>query len=257
MTCLPAVARPTPGSKQGETFASILTIAALTAVLGAVLAHHAGWPGHYVLAGWLGYALLGCIVAVTSSLRPDCARFGLANQVTLLRAGLVCLAGGALLASGQAPGVSWSLAGLIAVALGLDAVDGWLARRLRLVSAFGARFDVEIDALLLLILALLVWQTGRVDAWVLVIGILRYGFVLAGRFRPWLRAPLPPRRRRKAICVQQGVTLLICLLPPVSATLAGAAAALALSSLVLSFALDIRWLARRFVTTSEAPPEHA
>jgi hypothetical protein len=53
------------------------------------------------------------------------------------------------------------------------------------------------------------------------------------------------------------VTLLICLLPPVSATLAGAAAALALSSLVLSFALDIRWLARRFVTTSEAPPEHA
>jgi phosphatidylglycerophosphate synthase len=219
-------------------------IAALTAVLGGVLAHHAGWQGRYVLAGWLGYAVLGCIVAITSSLRPDCARFGLANQVTLLRAGLVCLAGGALLASGQAPGISWSLAGLIAVALGLDAVDGWLARRLRLVSAFGARFDVEIDALLLLILALLVWQAGRVDAWVLAIGLLRYGFVLAGWIRPWLRAPLPPSRRRKAICVQQGVTLLICLLPPVSATLAGAAAALALSSLVLSFALDVHWLAR-------------
>jgi phosphatidylglycerophosphate synthase len=257
MTHLWAAARSTPGSRQGETLGSILTVAALTAVLGGVLADQAGWHGRYVLAGWLAYAVLGCVVAIASSLTPDRARFGLANQVTLLRAGLVCLAGGALLASGQAPDVSWSLAGLIAVALGLDAVDGWLARRLGLVSAFGARFDVEIDALLLLILALLVWQTGRVDAWVLAIGLLRYAFVLAGRIRPWLRAPLPPSRRRKAICVQQGVTLLICLLPPTTATLAGAAAALALATLVLSFALDIHWLARRCESTFEALPEHA
>jgi hypothetical protein len=79
---------------------------------------------------------------------------------------------------------------------------------------------------------------------------MRYGFVLAGRIRPWLRASLPPSRRRKAVCVQQGVTLLICLLPPVTATLAGAAAALALTTLLLSFALDIHWLARHATTTS-------
>ena len=240
-----------------ETLGSILTVAALTAVLGGVLAGQAGWQGRYVLAGWLGYAVLGCVVAIAASLTPNRARFGLANQVTLLRAGLVCLTGGALLASGHAPVISWSLAGLIAAALALDALDGWLARRLGLMSAFGARFDIEIDALLLLILALLLWQTGRVDAWVLAIGLLRYAFVLAGWIRPWLRAPLPPSRRRKAICVQQGVSLLICLLPPVTATLAGAAAALALATLVLSFALDVHWLARRCETTSEAPLEHA
>jgi phosphatidylglycerophosphate synthase len=257
MTYLSAVARSAPESRQGETLVSILTVAALTAVLGGVLAHQAGWQGRYVLAGWLAYVMLGCIVAVTSSLRRDSARFGLANQVTLMRAGLVCLAGGALLASGQAPVITWSLAGLIAAALGLDALDGWLARRLGLMSAFGARFDLEIDALLLLILALLVWQTGRVDAWVLAIGLLRYAFVLARWIRPWLRAPLPPSRRRKAICAQQGLTLLICLLPPVTATLAEAAAALALATLALSFALDIHWLARRFETTFEALPEHA
>ena len=124
----------------------------------------------------------------------------------------------------------WSLAGLIAAALGLDALDGWLARRLGLVSAFGARFDVEIDALLLLILAAagLAGRPGRrlgpgdrpPALW------LRAG----GALQPWLRAPLPPSRRRKAICAQQGVTLLICLLPPVTPTLAGAAAALALAS---------------------------
>ncbi|MDF2782538.1 MAG: CDP-alcohol phosphatidyltransferase, partial [Geminicoccaceae bacterium] len=144
---------------------------------------------------------------------------------------------------GQALG--WTLAGLIAVALALDAVDGWLARRLQLVSSFGARFDLEVDALLLLILALLVWQAGRVDAWVLAIGLLRYGFVLAGRVQPWLGAPLPPSRRRKVVCAQQGVTLMLCLLPPVAPVLAGVLAATALAALVLSFAADVRWLARR------------
>ena len=263
MTYRPAVGRSLPGPGRGETLLSILTVAALTAALGGALAGQGGWPGRYVLAGWLAYAVLGCVVAIASGLALERARFGLANQVTLLRAGLVCLAGGALLASGAAPVAGWSLAGLIAAALGLDALDGWLARRLGLISAFGARFDVEIDALLLLIVSMLVWQAGRVDAWVLAIGLLRYGFVLAGRILPWLRAPLPPSRRRKAICAQQGVTLLLCLLPPVTATLAGAAAALALAALILSFALDIHWLARRHwqarrrETRFEALPEHA
>jgi len=256
MTQRSTTARATPGAWLGDTFGSILTVAALTAVLGGALAEHAGWPGRHVVAGWLAYAVLAGVVATAASLRLGRMRFGLANQVTLLRSGLVCLVGGALLTSGQM--VGWSLPGLIAAALALDGVDGWLARRLGLVSAFGARFDVEIDALLLLILALLVWQAGRVEIWVLAIGVLRYGFVLAGRLRPWLRAPLPPSRRRKAICVQQGVVLLICLLPPVTPALAGALAAMALASLVVSFALDVLWLACQAGTTSgEALPEHA
>ena len=94
---------------------------------------------------------------------------------------------------------------LIAVALSLDAVDGWLARRLGLASRFGARFDLEIDALLLLILALLVWQADRVGAWVLVIGLLRYAFVAAGLARgPGCATPLPPSRRRQTVCVRAG-----------------------------------------------------
>ena len=241
----------------GRAVTSILSVAALTAVLGGVLAHHAGWPERHVVAGWLAYAVLGGVVALAASARLGSAPFGLANQVTLLRAGLVCLVGGALLASGQAPIMSWSLAGLVAVALALDAVDGWLARRLRLVSAFGARFDVEIDALLLLILALLVWQADRVGAWVLAIGLLRYGFVLAGRLLPWLRAALPPSRRRKAVCAQQGVTLLLCLLPPVASWLASAVAATALICLVLSFVADVLWLAQRPTAPAGRRPERA
>ncbi len=245
-----ALARSLAGRTPDDPVVSILAVAAVIAALGGLLARQADWQGAHVLAGWLAYALLGGIVLALASLRLGRTRFGLANQVTLLRAGLVCLVGGALLASGHAPSMSWSLAGMIAAALGLDAVDGWLARRLRLTSAFGARFDVEVDALLLLILAVLVWQAGQVAGWVLAIGLMRYGFVLAGRLLPWLRAPLPPSRRRKAICVQQGITLLVCLLPPATSALASALAAIALAALILSFALDVYWLVRQAGTTS-------
>lgn len=236
---------------------SFLGVAALTGIVGGVLTHNADWPGQHVLAGWLAYAVLGAAVALTAGVRLGSAPFGLANQVTLLRAGLVCLVGSTLLASGQAPSVSWSLAGLIAAALALDGLDGWLARRLRLMSSFGARFDVEVDALLLVILALLVWQADRVGVWVLAIGLLRYGFVLAGLLLPWLRAPLPPSRRRKVICVQQGVTLLLCLLPPVTPALAGALAAFALICLLLSFVVDTRRLAQAHAASAGALPEQA
>jgi phosphatidylglycerophosphate synthase len=233
---------------------SILAVAAVTAALGGVLARQAEWQGQHVLAGWLAYAVLGGVVLGLASLRLDRASFGLANQVTLLRSGLVCLVGGALLASGHTPSMSWSLAALIAAALSLDAVDGWLARRLRLVSAFGARFDVEVDAILLLILAVLVWQAHQVGVWVLAIGLLRYGFVLAGLVQPWLRAPLYPSYRRKTVCAQQGLALLVCLLPPVTPALASALAAVALATLLLSFALDVRWLARRHWLACDCEP---
>ena len=241
----------------GRPITSILSIAALTALLGGVLAHHANWPQQHVVAGWLAYAVLGGVVAIAAGARLGRAPFGVANQVTLLRAGLVCLIGGALLASGQAPIMSWSLAGLIATALALDALDGWLARRLRLVSAFGARFDVEVDALLLLILAVLVWQADRVGVWVLAIGLLRYGFVLAGRLAPRLRAPLPPSRRRKVISAQQGVTLLLCLLPPVTGRMASAAAAAALLCLTLSFVVDVLRLAQPRTALTGGLPKRA
>ncbi len=257
MTPSAAPARPMPEAAARGTFSSILLVAALTAGLGALLARHAGWNEQHVVASLFGYAVVGAIVALAPSLRLGRTHFGLANQVTLLRSGLVCLVGGVLLASGHAPSMGWSLPALIAAALALDALDGWLARRLRLISAFGARFDVEVDTLLLLILALLVWQADRVGAWVLAIGLLRYGFVAAGFLYSWLQQPLAPSFRRKAVCVLQGLTLLFCLLPPVTAPVASVAAAFALAALVLSFASDVGWLARRSAAASGIEPDQA
>ena len=42
---------------------------------------------------------------------------------------------------------------LSSVALALDGVDGQVARRTRTVSALGARFDMEVDAFLVLVLS--------------------------------------------------------------------------------------------------------
>ena len=68
----------------------------------------------------------------------------------------------------------------------------------------------------------------KAGAWVLLSGLLRYAFVAAGAVAPWLRAPLPPSRRRQTICVVQIVALSSSMLPaiepPASTLLAGGGA---------------------------------
>ncbi len=86
---------------------------------------------------------------------------------------------------------------LVALSVGilaamLDGLDGWLARKAKMSSAFGARFDMETDALLILALSVLAWQFGKAGAWVLLSGVMRYGFVLAGLAFGWLRAHCLP-----------------------------------------------------------------
>ncbi|MEM7642916.1 MAG: CDP-alcohol phosphatidyltransferase family protein [Pseudomonadota bacterium] len=129
-------------------------------------------------------------------------------------------------------------------ALALDGVDGWLARRAGLSSAFGARFDMEVDSALAAILACLLLGVadGPVHvAALLVLGFARYGFVAMARIAPWLDAPLPDRRSRKAVCVVQiGALIAVLAVPPFAPVLPFAAAAV-----LWSFGHDILWLARR------------
>ena len=168
---------------------------------------------------------------------------GAANQITLVRATLIMpLAGLILQPAPPAAAALWWIVAISTVALALDGVDGLVARRRGQETRFGARFDMELDAFLMLVLAVLVWRAGRVDAWVLLIGALRYLFVAAGRLWPPLTADLPDSLRRKAICVVQGVGLIVCLAPLVPPDLAARAATGALALLVYSFAVDVIWL---------------
>lgn len=171
-------------------------------------------------------------------------QFGPANAVTLARAiPVVLVAGLAVVPASAAVAAFAALAGTLAALL--DGLDGRLARRHGVASPFGARFDMETDALLVMALAVLAWRWDRAGAWVLLSGLMRYGFVVAGVLAPWMRRQLPPRRRRQAVCVVQIVVLLAVVAPLLPAELSAPLALAGLLVLAASFAADVAWLARR------------
>ena len=171
-------------------------------------------------------------------------KIGPANQITLLRAVLV--AGLASLGGQPAtPVMAWRVVSIAIVAALLDGVDGWVARRTGTVSAFGTRFDMETDAALILVLAILLWQYGKAGPWVLLSGLLRYVFVAAGWLWPWMRSPLASTRRAKIICVVQIVALIVAIAPAVAPPASSLVAAVGLLALCYSFLVDTLRLWRR------------
>jgi phosphatidylglycerophosphate synthase len=204
--------------------------------------------------GWLagaGYGLSVCFILSQALRRSGRSTLGAANAVTLIRATLV---GGvtALVADAfeHRPPVALLVA-IATVALLLDAVDGQVARRTGTTSALGARFDMETDAFLILVLSLFV--AGSMGGWVLVIGLLRYAFVVAASGLPWLRAALPPRLSRKTVAAVQGVVLVVAASGLLPSPLAATVVAFALVLLVWSFALDVVWLWRARVVAGAVP----
>lgn len=175
-------------------------------------------------------------------------RLGSCNTVTLLRAALATVIAAPLAAPGvlaQVPALAWAALAVAVLALALDGLDGWLARRSGLASDFGARFDMEVDSLLGLILACLALANGKAGPWILALGLMRYIYVAAGLGLPWLRAQLPQRFRRKAVCVVQIAVLTLLVAPGLPALAVTILAASATVLLTWSFAVDILWLARR------------
>jgi phosphatidylglycerophosphate synthase len=172
--------------------------------------------------------------------------FGAANRITLLRLALI-----ALLAAGigetppDAIAAQWTVVAIAATAALLDAVDGPLARASGLSSPFGARFDMECDAFLTLVLSVLVLAFDKAGPWIVASGLMRYAFVLASWAWPWLARPTPPRLWRKTICVVQISSLIVCLAPIVATSWSQAIAAASLLALCGSFGADVHWLMRR------------
>ncbi|MGW0656803.1 CDP-alcohol phosphatidyltransferase family protein, partial [Streptomyces umbrinus] len=107
-------------------------------------------------AGWLtglAFALATWAVLSRALHRTRPRSFGPANRVTLGRATLVGGVTALVADSFQSPPPVTVLVALTAVALILDAVDGKVARRTGSSSALGARFDMEVDAFLILVLS--------------------------------------------------------------------------------------------------------
>ena len=233
-------------SPQRQLPVAVLEVAAAFMLLAVLSAFAAGMVELPRQAIWAAAGVLLAVCAAILYQWPDPrTTLGPANRVTLGRAVLVALVAGAIAAPAWVQQHAAWVAALAAVALALDGVDGWVARRCRCASTFGARFDMELDAFLILVLCALLWVLDRAGVWVFAIGAMRYLFVLAMRPWPWLAAPLPPSQRRKAVCVWQVGSLLVCLLPGVRGGFALFLLWAALALLVWSFALDVRWLHRQ------------
>ena len=207
-----------------------LAVLDLTAGLGL-----SGWAAGVAYTAVLAVALdRGLRRAGVSRLRP-------ADRVTMARAILV---GGvtALVADSLSdrPTPVAVLVSMAAVALALDGLDGYVARRTGTASELGARFDMEVDAFLIFVLS--VFLVRPYGAWVLAIGGMRYAFVVAGWVLPWMGGRLPPRQWRKVVAATQGIVLTVVAAGVLPDVLAVVAVAAALALLVESFGRDVLWL---------------
>jgi phosphatidylglycerophosphate synthase len=164
--------------------------------------------------------------------------FGPANRVTTVRLALLALLA-ALIGEPVSARVAAAGVGLTLVFAGLDGLDGWLARTSDMASAFGARFDMETDALLIMVLSVLIWRHEKAGAWILAGGLLRYTFVAAGWVLPWMAGPLTPTYRAKAAAVGHMAGLAVALAPMVPFPTSAVAAGLSLLALTWSFAIDV------------------
>lgn len=220
--------------QSGPLWGLVLQVVVLAALAGTVGLGTAGW-----LVG-IGYGVAICILLSRGLRRSVAVRMGPADRVTLGRATLVGGVTALTVDSFTRPTPVGVLVVLTVVALALDAVDGKVARRTGTTSALGARFDMEVDAFLLLVLS--VYVVPSTGAWVLAIGGMRYAFVVAIWLLPFMRGTLPPRYWRKVVAATQGVALVSAtsgLLPrPVMLV----ALLLSLALLVESFGRDVRWL---------------
>ena len=194
------------------------------------------------LAAGAGYGLVLCGLLGSGLQRAGMVRMGPANVVTFSRAILVGGVTALVVTSFAHPVSTPALVVVAGVALALDGVDGQVARRTGNTTALGARFDMEIDAFLILVLS--VYAGDRFGWWTVALGAYRYLFVAASWAFPWLTAALPHRFSRKVVAALQGVVLAVATahLLPYSVTMA--ALVVALGSLTWSFGRDTHWLYR-------------
>lgn len=220
--------------------ASVAGGAVLLAVCGMLIGPDPRLP--YAAALGLG-AFVMATLWVASHLARDFphADLGLANIATLGRLVIVSILFVVLL-EGLPP--AWPISVLAVLALCLDGIDGWLARKQGLASQFGARFDVEVDAAFALVLAALAATQATVAPYVILLGLPYYLFGAARTVLPWLDQPLPDKLSRKAVCVFQIGALIALQVPVLADAPLGFVIATVTAALIWSFGRDILWLWR-------------
>lgn len=235
---------PAPPSLRADAARDALVTALVMVSVAAAVVPLAGFSAWYPIKAGVLFAVAVGVLRLGLAAHPH-HRFGAANRLTLGRLAMVMLLAAVIGEPLRDPAaIAWAIVVFATATAVLDAADGPLARASGLASEFGARFDMETDALLMLVLCGLIVQFDKAGPWVLAVGLMRYAFVAAARPWPWLARPLPPSLRRKTVCVVQITGLIVCLGPVIPRAWSAALAGAGLLILGHSFAADIRWLAR-------------
>jgi phosphatidylglycerophosphate synthase len=214
-----------------------------------VLTASVGLDGPAVAVG-AGCAVATCALLLRGMAVTGLGRLGPANRVTLVRATLVTGVTALVVQSITASAPRPLIVSVSVVALVLDGVDGWLARRNGNVTRLGAAFDMETDAFLILVLSAYVAPVA--GWWVLAIGLARYVLLVTAQLWRWLANPTPPRRWAKVVAAVQGVVLAAAASDVLPLAWSRALLAGALALLVESFAHQA-WVLWRRRHEQEAP----
>jgi len=155
-------------------------VALLVATVVALGAHD---TAPYVAIGALSF--FGLLARSRGHFTPR-GGFGAANALTALRFAIASAVG---LVPDSVP--TFALGATVLGVFALDGLDGWVAKRRGESSEFGAHFDMETDAYFVLLIGLELFTRGRYGAWILVVGLLRYVYVLALALFPARRGDKP------------------------------------------------------------------
>jgi len=114
-----------------------------------------------------GFAMFAVLMFV-----QRCRVMRLPNMITLLRLG----AGGVFLCwMAEDPEFTMRKFFFLSAAALTDFIDGMIARR-KGSTAFGAKLDMEVDAFFILSLSVNGFVFAGMGAWILIIGLMRYGY---------------------------------------------------------------------------------
>jgi len=150
---------------------------------------------------------------------PRLEAFGPGNAVTLTRGLALAMAGGFLFVREPSGVALWMPAILYTAAIVADLFDGAAARRANFATLLGARLDIELDGLGVLLAFLLAVHLGQLPTWFIAIGLARplfaFGIWWRGR-RGKTTHDLPPSRHRKLLAGTQMGFLSAALWPVMS-----------------------------------------
>ncbi len=225
----------------GFAHAGMLTALVLLAEFDALFPYSAA-----LLAAWIGGAV-SVLYRFARKTHPDGQGPRVPNVLTGIRTVFSCLllAGLALSAAirdGAAPAhgsFAWWLVGVLLLVELTDFLDGRLARRAK-AGRFGSIWDMENDAVFALALSLVLRHVHGVGIYVLLIGLMRYLYVLL-----WHREVRPakvPRLQRlfsKTTTAVLVTTMIVVLAPAIGSQTRAVALIVILTMQVISFAWDM------------------